>query len=1236
MLISITFRRAAALAACGWLLTAAPAAAQTARPAQPPQPAAPAGGGPSFNVELRGGAFTPPVNLEEFFGPAAAPTDISGGVYYRLVQFWELPTKDRRARLERAWHVRLLDYLPKNTYVVAFPASFNRQLLMGYNVRSVFQLTPDQRLHPLLRTGNVPAHALRPGNTAEVLIETLLAEAAPDPAALRLATRAALLAAGATEITAPDTTAPHRLRARVPLGKLRAVAALPAVLSVEPVPAPPQREDRPGRSSHRANYLNSDEPLGRRYDGTGVRVALGDDGIVGPHIDFQGRLDQTRVTTNNGDHGDHVGGIIGGAGNLDPRQRGMAPAAPISVYDPFENITLAPADFTAQGVRITSTSYGDGCNDGYTASAQTVDRQTRLQPALLHVFSAGNSGTSNCGFLTGWGNITGGNKSGKNVLAVGAVDRNDQLAGFSSRGPATDGRVKPDICAVGVDVNSTLSNNTYGNNSGTSMACPGMSGTAAALYHLWRARHGGADPSAALIKATVLGTADDLGNPGPDFEFGFGRLNARRAALALEGEHFFVDSVEQGDVRTFSLAVPAGTQQVRLLTHWTDYEGSVLAGRALVNDLDALLITPLGDTLRPWVLDPRPNLITIDQPAVRGRDSLNNAELITLDAPAAGTYSVVVRGHGVAQGPQGFVVVWELLRDSVVVTYPLGGESFAPADAEIIRWDAVGTTGTFEVEVSADAGTTWQAIGSNIAGAARQFAWAPQANRNGQLLTVRVRRGATEGRSGTFSVQGPPTNLRVTRVCPDSTTLEWNPVTGAVRYDVYRLGATRMDSVGFSTQPRFVVGGTVPGADEWLSVRAVRANGARSLRAIAIRRGPGLANCALAQDGEVVRVLSPAPGAQTTCGPARPAPVTVEVRNSGAQPLAGARLYYQLGSGPVVTDTLAGPLAPGTVHTLTFTQPLTLPAGASELRVWARFGAADGNRHNDSARVSLTLTTGTIAALPLTQNVDAWTRCSPASDCEATACALGNGWVNAPNGADDDIDWRVNAGATVSNNTGPNADHTLGTAQGRYLYLEASACFNKTAVLSSPCLDLSADSVARDFTFWYHAFGADMGELHVDVLPDSGAAVLDAVPAVVGDQGNQWRQARVSLAPFRGRTVVVRLRGITGADFASDLALDDFSVEAAPVQGLRADAQAFADRLALAPNPTTGTVRLSRPDLADGPLTVSILDIRGRRLAEQRLTGLAATFELGAAPAGTYLVRVVSNRTSVVRRVVRQ
>src|SRR5690606_19263562 len=98
-----------------------------------------------------------------------------------------------------------------------------------------------------------------------------------------------------------------------------------------------------------------------------------------------------------------------------------------------------------------------GCNAGYTTFTQTADRQVRQMPNLMHVFSAGNSGNSNCGYGAGpgWGNITGGIKAGKNVIAVGNVTALDVLSSSSSRGPASDGRIKPDICANGSSVYST-------------------------------------------------------------------------------------------------------------------------------------------------------------------------------------------------------------------------------------------------------------------------------------------------------------------------------------------------------------------------------------------------------------------------------------------------------------------------------------------------------------------------------------------------------------------------------------------------------------------------------------------------------------------------------------------------------------------------------------------------------------------------------------------------------------
>lgn len=88
----------------------------------------------------------------------------------------------------------------------------------------------------------------------------------------------------------------------------------------------------------------------------------------------------------------------------------------------------------------------------------------------------------------------------------------------------------------------------------------------------------------------------------------------------------------------------------------------------------------------------------------------------------------------------------------------------------------------------------------------------------------------------------------------------------------------------------------------------------------------------------------------------------------------------------------------------------------------------------------------------------------------------------------------------------PTVDHTLGTAAGKYIYLEASNCFGKSSNLISPCIDLT-NSPSPQTTYWYHMWGPAMGELHVDIF-SQGGWINDVIPAIVGNQGNQWSQGR--------------------------------------------------------------------------------------------------------------------------------
>ena len=168
------------------------------------------------------------------------------------------------------------------------------------------------------------------------------------------------------------------------------------------------------------------------------------------NLNLQGRLDQSNCngcsSNINNDHGDHVSGTIMGAGNLDPTAKGMADGSFLYVYGSSNNnYDDVPTLYQNQDVIITSKSYSNGCNAGYTSLAKDLDEQIRLYPSLTHVFSAGNDGNSDCGYGAGagWGNVTGGHKQAKNVIAVANLTQISNLAGSSSRGPAADGRIKP-------------------------------------------------------------------------------------------------------------------------------------------------------------------------------------------------------------------------------------------------------------------------------------------------------------------------------------------------------------------------------------------------------------------------------------------------------------------------------------------------------------------------------------------------------------------------------------------------------------------------------------------------------------------------------------------------------------------------------------------------------------------------------------------------------------------------
>ncbi|HPH25196.1 MAG TPA: S8 family serine peptidase, partial [Chitinophagaceae bacterium] len=339
---------------------------------------------------------------------------------------------------------------------------------------------------------------------------------------------------------------------------------------------------------------------------------------------------------------------------LNPNVRGQAPAATLKAFDDYNDFNQFPSLYTIDNARTSSHSLGQTCNSGYNSNARTSDQQIIAYPSLMHVHSAGNSGTTNCGGLTGgWKTITGGFKSGKNVITVANLSKSDFIDATSSKGPLPDGRLKPDVSAVGASVNSTQPDNNFAVFSGTSMACPAVAGNVAILNQAYK-KQNLVEPNSGLIKAILMNTSDDMGNEGPDFTYGFGRINMRRAIECIEGNRFLSGSVVQNGLGTHTIQIPANVFKVKVMVYWVDVAGSVGVSPSLVNDLDATLIAANQTIFKPWQMyaGAVPTNESCNTPAIKGTDTLNNVEQIEIDNPSSGAYQLNVNGTKVPSGPQ--------------------------------------------------------------------------------------------------------------------------------------------------------------------------------------------------------------------------------------------------------------------------------------------------------------------------------------------------------------------------------------------------------------------------------------------------------------------------------------------------------------------------------------------------------------------------------------------------------
>ncbi|MDD3653229.1 MAG: S8 family serine peptidase [Desulfotomaculaceae bacterium] len=377
-------------------------------------------------------------------------------------------------------------------------------------------------------------------------------------------------------------------------------------------------------------------------------------------------------------HGTHMAATVAGTGAAsEGKFRGVAPEA--SIYfqsilnesgeaEPPKNLVDLFWPAYSAGSRVHVDGWGGGPN-AYQEAAAQIDEFVRTHPDFLPVFGAGNAGPS-AGSITSEANS-------KNALVVGAsnLSRPAMVSGvidpcspdeFSSRGPAGDGRIKPELLAPASAVISARSRLVKGNLpgypeytclQGTSMAAAVAGGSIALLREYFKEYSSIANPSAALLKAVLINGARPLsGGSGRD---GFGVIDLAGTVIALQEGIFMVKEeaagISQGSESTYTFHVLDSSTPFKATLVWSDPPADPGRAQALINDLNLMVRTPDGKVFYGN------HFLGNNLP-----DRINNVEQVYLNSPVPGDYTVQVYGQtihrnvvaGNAEPSQDYALVW--------------------------------------------------------------------------------------------------------------------------------------------------------------------------------------------------------------------------------------------------------------------------------------------------------------------------------------------------------------------------------------------------------------------------------------------------------------------------------------------------------------------------------------------------------------------------------------------------
>ncbi|WP_299894094.1 S8 family serine peptidase [uncultured Aquimarina sp.] len=955
--------------------------------------------------------------------------------------------------------------------------------------------------------------------------------------------------------------------------------------------------------STRTNHLNSGGSLGLNLDGQNMTAHVWDGGHArASHQEYDGPGGNNRVTiqdaaseggTQLNFHAAHVTGTIMASG-VQAAAKGMAPQARVDGYM-WNNDVAEATSAAANGMIISNHSYGfrgdlvpDQYFGAYIDTSRDWDEVMFNAPFYLMVVAAGNDGNQN-GYngqpLDGnssYDKLTGHSTSKNNLVVANAQDANIASDGSlnsvsinssSSEGPTDDYRIKPDITGNGTGVYSTYesSNTAYASITGTSMASPNVAGSLLLLQQHYDNTNGNL-MRAATLKGLALHTADDAGPSGPDAVYGWGLLNAKRAAetITYAGNETKIEELTLNSGQTYTITVDSdGTNPLMASISWTDRPGTAVTATnsnnaVLVNDLD-IRVTQGSTTFQPYRL----TSITTNG---TGDNTVDPFERIDVGS-ASGTYTITVTHKGsLTGGSQNFSLIVTGLTGTPVVcnaTVPSGvGASNISYDSATINWTSV-PAATYDVRYRVAGTSSWTTL-SDVSGTSTALSGLTQLT----SYEVQVRSKCSDGTTSSYSSTASFTTTEFQLTYCDSNgnsvadeyisrvqlgTIDNASGAGSGGYSDFTSVATGLakgDSYTITVTPTWT--GTVysEGYSVWIDYNQdgdFTDSGEQVWTQSATQTTPVSGSFTVpsgAADGNTrMRVSMKYNGVPTSCESFQYGEVedyTVTIGGATADTQA-----------PTAPTSLSASNVEETTLTLSWNAS-TDNVGVTEYDVY-QGSSVIGSTSNTTANVTgLTANTsysfsvrakdaaGNVSGASNTVNVTT-TGGGSGSGCTSgiSSFPYSEGFENTigdwTQSTADDLNWTVDANGTPSSSTGPSS----ATQGSYYIYVEASGNGtgypSKQAIITSPCFDLSGLSQAN-FSFAYHMYGAsDMGSIAVEASTDEGAT-WTSIWSETGNQGNSWQTATIDLASYVGGGVQLRFNRITGSTWQADIAIDNVSL----------------------------------------------------------------------------------------------